>query len=544
MTLAERIIQARFAAVERGRESLHNYQSMAIEFSRANPFSLWLIDMGLGKTVSALTVASDILIDSDFQKAPILVIGPLKVACNVWPNEIGLWRHTAWMNHTLIRVPDDHPLLRAAARRDSAEEKERDAKRRALIASGMDNKEVAKALGPTHVTTQRHAIMAKLARSSSLIHIINREQVEWLVNLHGPKWPYRTVIVDESDSFKDHQSDRFKALAKVRRTTGLIEQMILMTATPASESFLELWAQVYLLDLGERLGKSITRYRDQWFIANKYNHTYKIKPGADEAILERIADITVVLKREDHLPTDKPTFIPRYVDLSERELTMIKSLERDLVLDLPDDVELEAKTAGHLANMLLQLASGALYQTSWEEQEDTDDLKKVKRTHFIHDHKIQALKELYESHRYSGQNLLVAYHFKSSLARLVKAFPKAKVMSRDGREEKDWNKGKIPMMFIHPQSAGHGLNLQAGGSTLVFFDMVSALRYFQQTVGRIDRQGQTKPVVIYLLLAKGSRDELAWEKLRNKEDAQDAFYKLFKKLIKQLKKQKEAELDS
>lgn len=537
---ADDIVRARFANVVRGRQAMHDYQAQAVEFSKQNPFSLWLIDMGLGKTVSALTVASDILLDSDFQTAPILVIGPLKVACNVWPNEVGLWQHTAWMNTTLIRVADDDPRLAQAARKDRAEAKLREAKRAGLLKEGLSKAEVAKALGPTHVTVARHAIMAKLARSKTLIHFINREQVEWLVNLHGPKWPYRKVIVDESDSFKDHQSDRFKALAKVRRTTGLIERMILMTATPASESYLELWAQVYLLDLGQRLGKSVTRYRDQWFTANKYNHTYKIKPGAEEAILERIADITVVLKREDHLPMDAPTFIPRYVDLSDRELTMIESLERDLVLDLADNVELEAKTAGHLANMLLQLASGALYQTSWEEQEDTDDLKKVKRTHFIHDHKVEALKEIYESHAYSGKNLLVAYHFKSSLARLTKAFPKAKVMSQDGREEKDWNKGKIRMMFIHPQSAGHGLNLQAGGSTLVFFDMVSALRYFQQTVGRIDRQGQKEPVVVYLLLAKGSRDELAWEKLKNKEDAQDAFYRLFKKLIKEFKKRKEA----
>lgn len=541
MSVADRIIASRFAKVVRSRDAMHGYQDQAVRFSKENPFTLWLIDMGLGKTVSALTVASDILIDSDFQAAPVLVIGPLKVACNVWPNEIGLWRHTAWMNHTLIRVRDDDARLQEAARLDNAEAKVRDLKRKQLLLEGMTNAEVTKALGPTHVTRKRHEIMATLARSTQIIHVINREQVEWLVNLHGPRWPYRTVIVDESDSFKDHQSDRFKALAKVRRTTGLIDRMILMTATPASESYLELWAQVYLLDLGERLGKSVTRYRDQWFTANKYNHTYKIKPGAEEAILERIADITIVLKREDHLPMNAPTFIPRYVDLSERELTMIKSLERDLVLDLPNNVELEAKTAGHLANMLLQLASGALYQTTWEEQEDTDDLKKIKRTHFIHDHKVAALKELYEAHRFSGQNLLVAYHFKSSLARLTKAFPKAKVMSQDGREEKDWNKGKIPMMFIHPQSAGHGLNLQAGGSTMVFFDMVSALRYFQQTVGRIDRQGQTKPVVVYLLLAKGSRDELAWEKLKNKEDAQEAFFKLFKKLIKQLKTQRAAD---
>ncbi len=531
----ETLIANRFALVERERSDLHSYQDQAVSFAKEHPFSLLLIDLGLGKTISALTVASDLLLDSDFGSAPILIVAPLKVARNVWPNEITLWRHTAWMNSTLIRVDDDDPRLVAPRRMDSFQKSLRNEKRKALIAEGFDKDQINEQLGPLNETVARRRIMEVLAKKRTLIHIINREQLTWLVNFHREKWPYRTVIVDESDSFKDHKSDRFKALAKVRRTTGLIDRMILMTATPASESYIELWSQVYLLDLGQRLGKSITRFREQWFDANKYNHAYKIKPGAEEAILERIADITLVMKRQDYLPRDEPTFIPHYVKLSERELDMVNSLERELVLQLPNGVELEAKTAGHLGNMLLQLAAGAMYETTYVEQEDTDDLKKIKKIHHIHDHKIESLRELSESARFSGKNLLVAYHYKSSLDRLKKAFPKAVVMSRDGREEKAWNSGKIPMMLIHPQSAGHGLNLQFGGSTLVFFDMIFGLRYFLQTVGRLDRQGQVDPVVVYLLLARGTRDEDAWASLRRKEDAESAFFKLLKKLIKKLK---------
>lgn len=539
MSDISRAIAQRFSNVIRVRDDMHGYQQTAVQFAKDHPFSLLLIDLGLGKTISSLTVISDILLDTDFDAGPVLVIAPLKVARNVWPNEIGLWGHTAWLSHVLIRPEDDDPRIIEARRKDSRGKKDRDKAKRKLKAEGLTDEKIAETIGPLQETQVRHQIMCELAQSKALVHIINREQVEWLVNLHRAKWPYRTVFIDESDSFQDWNSQRFKALAKVRRTPGLIERMHLLTATPASESYLNLWSQIYLLDLGQRFGKSIgPRFRDVYFTHNEYSRTYKIKPGAEDEILEKIADITLVMEKEDYLPRNEPTIIPRKVALSVTEQDMVRELERELVITLPNGVELEAKTAAHLGNMLLQLASGALYETALvEDEEDADaDLIKVKKTHHIHDHKIEALREIYESCRFAGEPLLVSYHFKSSLDRLKKAFPKAVVMSRDGREEKDWNKKKIPMMFIHPQSAGHGLNLQHGGSNLVFFDMIYSLRYYLQTIGRIDRQGQTKPVVVQLLLAEGTRDEDAYEALSRKEDGQERFYFLLKKLIRNLRK--------
>jgi len=531
-------IAAMFSRVERSRDDMHGYQNEAVTFGKANPFSLLLIDMGLGKTVSSLSIINDIVLETDFQAAPILVIAPLKVARNVWPNEIKIWQHTAWMNAVLIRVDDDDPRLIEPARLDRANKEVREQQRRELVKKEMSKGEILEALGPTFKTQKIREIMASLARSNALVHVINRENTEWLVNLHREKWPYRTVFIDESDSFQDHKSDRFKALAKVKHTPGLITRMHLLTATPASESYLNLWSQVYLLDLGKRLGKSITKYRAQWFDHNKYNHTYKIKDGAEEAILERIADIAIVMKQKDYLPRDEPTIKPTIVDLSPRELAMVKSLERDLILQLPNEVELEAKTAAHLGNMLLQLASGAMYETLLVEQGEDEDFKKVKRTHLIHDHKIEALREIADQYKSSGKPLLVAYHFKSSLDRLKKAFPKAVTMSKDGREEGPWNKGKIQMMFIHPQSAGHGLNLQHGGSNLVFFDLIYSLRYYLQTIGRIDRQGQKNPVYVQVLIARGTRDEDAFAALRRKEDGQEVFFAILQRLIAKLRKKR------
>lgn len=533
-------IRARFALVQRDRDDMHGYQEQLVEFGKAHPFSLFLVDMGLGKTISSLTLIRDLILETSFDAAPVLVIAPLKVARNVWPEEVRLWRHTAWMTCQFIRPEDDHPELLAARKKDNAERKDRLAQRNRLIAQGMSDEKVAYELGPLHETVANRRIMEQLARSKALIHVINREQVEWLCNLFGPKWPYRTVFVDESDSFQDNQSHRFKALAKMRNSTGLITRMHLLTATPAAESYMNLWAQTYLLDQGKRFGKAITRFRSEFFEYNKYNHTYKLRPGSETAILEKIADITIVMKRDEYLPRDKPTIIPRYVHLTETELGMVRTLEREMVLTLPNGAELEAKTAGHLANMLLQLASGALYETEFVADEDDEDadLVKVKRTHQIHDHKIEALREIYAQCRSAGEPLLVAYHFKSSLDKLRKAFPKAVVMSKDGREEKAWNKRKIPMMFVHPQSAGHGLNLQHGGSNMVVFDMIHSLRYYLQLIGRIDRQGQTRPVVVQVLMSKGTRDEDAFAGLQQKEDNQDHFFKLLKRLIRKYREAK------
>ncbi len=515
----EELVALRLSGVIRGPEAMHPYQHECVDFLIKNPFSALFIDMGMGKTISSLTVIAHLI--SMFEAEKVLVVAPLKVATDTWPTEIGLWEQTAWMSHTLIRADDDDPRLKQARR----------AAITAARAKGLSTQE-ANALGRKAETEERHRIMEELAHSPSAIHIINREQVEWLVYLHKDKWPYRVVFIDESSSFKDHNSKRFKALAKVRNTPGLIERLHILTATPAAETYEHLFAQLFLVDRGQRLGKNITAYRDRFFTYNRYSMKYKLRPGAEEQILDLIKDICLVMKAEDYLPREKPTIIARKVKLAANQLDLIKKLEKDFVITLSDGTEIEAKTAAMLSQMMLQMASGSLYETLMVEDWDTDDLKKVKRVHHIHDHKIDTLREIVEECATQGEPLLVAYHFQSSLAKLKKAFPKAVVMDKAGKCIKAWNAGKIPILLLHPQSAGHGLNLQYGGRMMVFYDLIYSLENYLQIIGRIDRQGQTRPVVIQLLVAEGTRDEDVFACLNEKKDAQDMLFSILKRLIR------------
>lgn len=517
-------IAAKFELVQHEREDMHAYQNEVVQFALTHPFCMLMIDMGLGKTVSSLTVIGDLI--SSFQVEKVLVIGPLKVVTDTWPNEIAAWRHTAWMNHTLLRESDDDPRLADARRR--AREFGR--------AEGLGPKDI-QAMATRAETAEREKIRRELAKSPASIHIINRENLEWLVNLHGPKWPYRMVIVDEVSGMKDHNSHRFKALAKVRNTPGLIQRLIGMTATPAAETYEHLFAQIYLLDRGERLGKDIGWYRDRYFTHNKYKRKYVLRPQAEEEILAKIADISLVMKAKDYLPRNEPTVIRRNVKLSAEQRQMIKTFEKEFVLTLTDGTEIEAKTAAMLSSMLLQLASGAVYETKYVGDYETGDLTKVKKVHHVHDHKIDTLREIFEEAQTQGENILVAYYWQSSLARLTKAFPKAVVMDREAKCSKAWNAKKIPMLLIHPQSAGHGLNLQKGGHILVFFDLIYSLEYYLQTIGRIDRQGQTEPVIVELLVAEGTRDVLVADANLAKQDAQEKLFSILKRLIRKLRGQ-------
>lgn len=532
------LIAAKFANVVREREQMHAYQrDIAVPFMREHPFSLVCMDMGLGKSISSLTVIADLVAELFLEEdlGQVLVIAPLRVATDTWPVEIGAWRHTAWLTHTLLRVDDDDPRLKAARKLDRENAGNRAFDRDLLVCQGLTEAEILQQLGPTHETWVSREIMGELARTKTDIHIINREQVEWLVYFHKGAWPYRTVFIDESSSFKDHGSDRFKALAKVRHTPGLINRLHCLTATPAAETYEHLWAQVYLCDAGQRLGKNITRYRNRYFTYNKWSMKYKLREGGEEDILAKIADITLVMKAKDYLPRTEPTVIQHKVKLSQSIVDLTNRLERDFITTLPDGTEIEAKTAAILSNMLLQIASGSVYETKYIEDWDTDDLRKVKKVHHLHDHKIDALREIYEEAQTQGETLLVAYYFKSSLARLKKIFPKAVVMDEAGKCIKPWNAGKIPMLLIHPQSAGHGLNLQYGGHILVFYDLIYSLEYYLQTIGRLDRQGQKLPVIVKMLVAEGTRDELVAECLALKRDAQDKLFAILKRLIRKIR---------
>lgn len=530
LSLDERIAEL-FSKVEHRRADMHGYQIKAQEFLRSNPFSGLFIDMGMGKTVTTGSVCVDLLDEWQFE-GKMLIIAPLKVATDTWPTEFEVWEHLAHHKPVLIREQDDDPRIieaRATARAKS---------RADAVDLGCDSAQTSRMVEKSAQMAEmamRRKIRRELALGPGSIHIINRENVEWLVELYGSKWPYRTVIIDESSSFKDHKTNRFKALAWVRRhPKNLITRLHILTATPAAESYENLFAQIYLLDLGQRLGKNITRYRERYFTFNPWARKYKIRDGADKEITALISDITLVMRAEDYLSVKKPTIVPRRIRLDDAQVEMYERLERDFVVDLPDGRTLEAETAAALSQKLLQLASGVLYETYREEDADTGDLKKVKRVHHIHDHKIEALRQIVEE--LDGKSVLVAYHFQSSLHRLQKAFPKAVLMDREGKCIKAWNKGSIPMLFVHPQSAGHGLNLQRGGHNIVFFDIPWSFENFFQTVGRLARQGQKFQVLVQMLVASGTLDEAVYSALTAKGDQQEQFFRLLKEMIQRLRR--------
>lgn len=530
MTLEEEI-KAMFANVERTRDDLHPYQKdIAIPFLRNNPFSGLFIDMGLGKTISTLTVIADVLME--FLYDQVLVIGPKRVATDTWPTEIGLWKHTAHLDFSVINVADDDPRLKAAGAIARAQAR----------AEGLDPK-VVQQRGQKAETAEKYKIMTALAKDGRSVHIISRDWVEWLVELWGHRWPYRMVVIDESSGFKDHNAKRFMALAKIRNTPGLIERLHILTATPAAESYIHLFAQIFLLDRGERLGKMITHFRNKYFTFNQYSRKYVLSGGTkadreetENRILAKIADICLVMKAKDYLKLDEPTVLQRQIHLGATEMELYRTLERDFIVTLPNGVEIEAETAAALSQKLLQLSSGVLYQQVMKDMGD-GTFKQQRIVHDIHKKKIEELQQIVEE--LDGKPILVGYHFSSSLARLKEAFPDAVVMDKEGACVKQWNSGKIKMLLMHPQSGGHGLNLQKGGHHIAFFDIPWSLELYLQFVGRLARQGQQNPVIVWLLCAMETLDVTVCKSLKVKEDGQE---RLFRKLRKLIKKYQEAKI--
>jgi len=466
-------LDRRAARVRHDAGDLRPYQTNTIiPFMVAHPYSGVFVDMGLGKTISSLTVANELL-ERDLGSR-ILIIAPLRVAVQTWPTEISQWEHTWWMRPTLIR-PEMH--------------------------------------GTT--TLQRELQKRRLASTPNSIHIINREATKWLVDFHGKNWPYDVVIVDESTSFADHRTQRWKALNSVR---GKIKRLHLLSGIPAPEGIEQFFAQVYLLDRGERFGKSITAFRERFLINNPYKRTWTARPGADKEVAALIAPISLIMREEDYLDLAKPIVVERPIVLEPDELRQYRKFERDLVLQI-DDVEIEAESGAALAQKLLQYASGAVYDAEHQ-------------WHVAHDHKLEELRQIVEEAQ--GTPLLVAYWHRSSLARLAKAFPKAVKMDREGTCVDAWNAGKIDMLLVHPRSAGHGLNMQLGpGHTLIFFDNPLPLENYLQTIARLARSGQKRVVKVFHLVTLGTLDATVVPVLRGKDDAQDTVRKYIRDLRKE-----------
>ena len=431
----------------------HDYQQYAIDFIKSHKTSAVLLDMGLGKTVITLTALNDLLFDH-FEISRVLVIAPLRVARNTWPQEIGKWEHLKHLRYS--------------------------------VAVGTEKE-------------RREAL-----RKSSSLYIINRENVPWLVE--KTDFVYDAIVIDELSSFKNWSSKRFKALMKVR---PLAKRVIGLTGTPSSNGLMDLFAEFKVLDMGERLGRFITKYRQDYFVPDKRNgqvvFSYVPLPGAEERIYEKISDITISMKAADHLKMPELIESEYSVRMDEAEKKMYDSMCEQLVLQMKGD-EVTAANAGVLSGKLAQMANGAVY---------TDD----GATLHIHDRKLDALEDIVES--MNGKPLLVAYWFRHDAERIEKRVPCVRLDTDEAIAR--WNRGEIPVALIHPASAGHGLNLQSGGSTLVWFGITWSLELYQQTVARLYRQGQSaKTVVVQHIIAEGTIDERILHALKRKDKTQAA----------------------
>lgn len=438
----------------------HDYQKYAVRYIIEHPITALFLDCGLGKTSITLTAVNDLLFDY-FEIRKVLVIAPIRVAQHSWPDEIRKWEHL-------------QDLIFSVAVGTAEERK------------------------------------AALQRQAD-IYIINRENVQWLIEESGIKLDFDMLIIDELSSFKNHQTKRFKALMKARPK---VKRIVGLTGTPSSNGLMDLYAEFRLLDMGERLGRFIGQYRLQYFSPDKRNgmmvYSYKPLPGTEDAIYEKISDITISMRATDHLDMPELVNSEYVVQLSDSEKEKYTELKKELILELPDG-EITAANSASLSNKLSQMANGAIYDDSGE-------------TVNIHDRKLDALEDMIEAA--NGKPVLVAYWFKHDLERIRQRLKKLHIphSTMDKPESiRRWNKGEIPVALIHPASAGHGLNLQSGGSCLIWFGLTWSLELYQQTVARLWRQGQqSATVVIQHIITKDTVDERMMKALQEKDETQSA----------------------
>lgn len=432
----------------------HEYQRYATEFILSHPISAVFLEMGLGKSVITLSAIFDLCLDS-FLVCKVLVIAPLRVARDTWPAEINKWDHLKGLSYSVA------------------------------------------------VGTEKERIDA--LKKQSTLYIINRENVDWLVHKSGIPFHFDMVVIDELSSFKSYGAKRFKSLLKVRPS---VKRIVGLTGTPSSNGLMDLWAELRILDLGQRLGRYISHYRNTYFTPDKRNaqiiFSYKPLPGAEEEIYKQISDITISMKSTDYLKMPEYVSNEVFVTLSEKEWKVYSDFKEDMVANLGDE-EIDAVNAAVLSGKLLQMANGAVYDSE-------------NKAHVIHDKKLDALEDLIEGA--NGKPVLVAYWYKHDLERIRDRFSVRQIQS--SKDIEDWNDGKIPIAVIHPASAGHGLNLQSGGSTLIWFGLTWSLELYQQTNARLYRQGQKDTVIVHHIITKNTIDEDVLLALTKKEKTQDA----------------------
>ena len=447
----------------------HDYQSYATDFILAHPVAAILLQMGLGKSVITLTAIKELLEKGETRR--VLVVAPLRVARDTWPEEIRKWDHLRGMSFSVAVGTADE--------------------RRAAVMAGSE------------------------------VTIINRENVPWLVEQSGIPFHWDMVVIDELSSFKNWQAKRFRALMAVRPS---VKRIVGLTGTPSPNGYMDLFAEYRLLDMGERLGRFIGRYREAYFTPDRWGNgqvfSWKLRPGAAEEIFRKISDITVSMKSVDHLKMPECVYNRVAVHMNDLEKDCYETLKEELFLRVRTREgikEIDAKNASVLCNKLCQMANGAVYS----------DEGGIAR---IHDRKLDALEDLIEAA--NGNPLLVAYWYQHDIERIRQRFPKVRVL-KTSEDIRDWNAGMISVAAIHPASAGHGLNLQAGGRTLVWFGLTLSLELYQQTNARLWRQGQkAETVVIHHLVTEGSVDEQIMAALGRKDRSQESLINAVKAQLK------------
>lgn len=446
----------------------YEYQRFTKQFILDHLAAGIFLDMGMGKTVTTLTAIEELMHDY-FAVNHVLVIAPLQPAQETWPAEIEKWDHLSDLRYSLV-------------------------------------------LG------SQNARMEALNAEAD-IYIINRENVVWLVDLYRKRWPFDMVVIDELSSFKSSKAQRFRALKKVR---PYIERIVGLTGTPAPNGLLDLWPQVYLLDQGDALGKTLTGYRDMYFDPDKRNreviYSWKLKTGAEQEIYKRLSGLCISLLSKDYLDLPERRFIRHEFQLSKKAKETYDKLEKETLLPFADS-NIDGATAAVLRSKLLQLAGGAAY----------DDEGGVK---VLNDDKFQVLDQLIEEA--NGQPVLIFYNYRHELSRILARYPEA-ISIKEENAVTRWNAGEIPILLAHPASAGHGLNLQAGGHIIIWYGPTDNLEYYQQANKRLHRPGQKQVVLIHHILAKDTWDIPVMDStLLPKKEQQDALLEAVRARIKEV----------
>lgn len=455
------------------RNDLHAYQRTAVEHIKEHPESALFLDMGLGKTVSTLTAIVDLI--NFFEVSKVLIVAPKRVAEMTWGDEVENWQHLNGLRVSVIKG--------TAKQREAA------------------------------------------ARADADIYTVSRDNLVWLLQMWGgSKVPYDMLVLDELSSFKNHQSKRFKAAKIIRRSCN---RVVGLTGTPAPNGLIDLWAQMYLVDGGVRLGKTITDYRANYFRPGAQNggiiYEYKPLPTTENVLSEKIADITLSMKALDFLDMPEINYITNCVELSPKVKKAYEIFEREQVLELLrgvgfDYAEITAVSAAALSSKLMQYAGGAIYDA-------------YRNVYTVHDEKIETLKEMIEAA--NGAPVLVAYNFQHEKDRILDALKDYGAEALDGVDSvRRWNNGEIPVLVTHPASAGHGLNMQKGGNRIIWFGVTWSLELYQQFNARLWRQGQRNGVFVHHIVARGTIDEKVIAALNGKAATQDGLMSAVKDLIK------------